>query len=101
MNLSKLNPLTRITQSNMRTGTKFVIINWIVSMIVVLFVSVILPLLAIKFKVMVEVIAQLRPATVITALLGQSGISTAANQIRIAIENRANKKQVNEDINNN
>lgn len=87
-----LNPLSKITQANIRTGTKFVIINWIVTMFVVVFVSVILPLLSMKFSIMVSVIDKLNPSSVIIALLGQSGIATAANTIRIAIENAATKK---------
>jgi len=86
-----LNPLAKITKANMRTGTKFVILNFIVTMFIVLFVNVIIPVLAIWFPVMVEVISRLQPSAVTVALLGQSGVASAANSIRIAIENKAKK----------
>jgi hypothetical protein len=60
-------------------------------MFVVVFVAVVIPILSIWFGVMVEVIKVLNPAAVVTALLGQSGITTAANMIRVAIENKATK----------
>ena len=87
-----LNPFKKIINSNSRTGTKIVIINFIIVLIIIIFMTIGLPLLSIKFKIIVEIIDKLHIDRIIIALLGQGSLITMANSIRIAIENK-NKQQ--------
>ncbi len=87
-----MNPISQITKSNMRTGTKFILFNWIITMIVVFFVAVVLPVLTIWFPIMTTVIEKLNPASIIIALIGQSGLSTVVQTVRVTLENVAEKK---------
>jgi len=91
----QLNPLKKIMEMKSHTSTKFCIINFIVTMVIVFFVSVILPILSIWFPVIVTVIDKLNPASIIVALLGQSGVATAVNTIRLALESKAEKMREN------
>ena len=84
--------LKNLINSEKRIGGKVVIVNWIVTIALVVFVVAVLPLLAIFFKVIVEVIDKLNVSNVIMALLGQSGLTTAVVEVRKAIENKGGRK---------
>jgi hypothetical protein len=84
----ELNPFAGITKSNMRTGTKFAILNFIFTMLIISFLIVGLPLLAIKWQIFVTVIEKMNISSIIIALLGQSGLATVANEIRKAVESK-------------
>ena len=92
-----LNPLQKIISSNMRTGTKFVIINWVVTILLIIFMIVGLPLLSMVNKVFLEVIRSMNISAVIGALLGQSSLCTVAQTLRVAIENKALGGRVDKD----
>ena len=85
--------LVNLVSSEKRTGGKVVIINWIVTIALVIFVVAVLPLLAIPFKIIVDVIEKLNVSAVIIALLGQSGLTTAVVEVRKAIENKNGRKE--------
>lgn len=94
-----LNPLKKVMEMKTRTGTKFVIINWIITTclisIMILVKYLVLPLLALKYSEEVTpVIGLLDVAGVITALVSQSGAATVANTLRIAYENKAKKAKI-------
>ena len=87
-----MNPFKKVLDMKARTGTRFVIMNWIVTMLLIIVITlnvyIVIPFLAIKYPALMAVLDKLNPASIITALLGQSGASTIANSIRIAIENK-------------
>jgi len=90
--------INKVVNSKMRKGTKFVIINWIVVISLITFMIVGLSLVVIlasseKSTLVVNLVDKLNIAAVITALLGQSGVATVANSVRIAIENRNGRKE--------
>ncbi|MCK4260034.1 MAG: hypothetical protein KAX49_13730 [Halanaerobiales bacterium] len=85
------NPLNKVFVMKARTGTKLVIINYIITIGLIIFLIIGLPFLAIKWNIFVTVIEKMNISNIIIALLGQSGLSTIANEIRKAIENRTKK----------
>jgi len=78
--------------SRSRTGTKLIIANWIVSVIIVVTLNIIFPLLGIWFENINKILVTLNVSVTTIALIGQSAITTSANEIRKAIENKRKDK---------
>jgi hypothetical protein len=80
--------VSALARSQIRVGTKIVIVNWIFTLVIIAWLVVILPALAIWSTGASRVLGLLNVSALLGALVGQAGLVTIANEARKAIENR-------------
>jgi len=83
-----INPLNKIMQAHIRTGTKFAIAYSLVSLIIVIFLNIVYPIVGLWVPELSGIIKHLGVSNTTVALIGSSALSFGVNEIRKAIENR-------------
>jgi len=80
--------MNALLKADMRTGTKIVIVNWIVTSFLLIWLIFCMPLLSLFIPSVKELMKAMNYALIVGLVIGQASGVTAVNEIRKTIENK-------------